>query len=101
MVGPALFNATYLIEGATRPDYDAWRQPMSALSLGDGGWIQIANFIVFGLLIGCFAVGLRTDLVRGVSAIWAPLLQGLVALGLIIDGAFVQDSQGYPPGQCA
>ncbi|MBA2287066.1 MAG: DUF998 domain-containing protein [Ktedonobacteraceae bacterium] len=97
VVGPVLFNATYLIEGATRPNYDAWRQPMSALSLGDGGWIQVANFIVFGLLIGCFAIGLRAALVRGVSAIWAPLLQGLVALGLVIDGAFVQDPQGYPP----
>lgn len=50
VVEPVLFNGAYLVEGATRPVYDAWRQAASALSLGDGGWMQIANFIVFGLL---------------------------------------------------
>jgi Protein of unknown function (DUF998) len=99
VVGPVLFNGAYLVEGATRPGYEAWRQAVSALSLGDGGWMQITNFIVFGLLIGCFAAGLRAALVPGVGATWAPLLQGLVALGLVVAGVFVQDpTPGYPPG---
>ena len=99
VVGPVLFIGTFLIEGATRPNYDAWRQAVSALSLGDGGWIQNANFIVFGILLGCFAVGLRAALAPGIGATWAPRLQVLVALGLIVDGVFVQDpAPGYPPG---
>ncbi len=37
VVGSVGFTATWLVEGATRPGYDAWRQPISALSLGPGG----------------------------------------------------------------
>jgi len=88
VVGPALFISTYLIAGATRPGYDAWRQAVSALGLGPSGWVQSVNFIVFGLLIGCFTVGLRAALARGAVAIWAPLLQGVIALGLLLDGLF-------------
>ena len=35
--GAFLFTATYLLEGATRPGYSSWQQPISALSLGPGG----------------------------------------------------------------
>jgi hypothetical protein len=99
LVGAVLFTITYLIEGVTRPGYDAWKQPISALSLGPGGWIQITNFIVFGLLVSCSAIGLRAALAPGIGATWAPLLHGLAGLGLILDGVFVQDPEhGYPPG---
>ncbi|HET9110712.1 MAG TPA: hypothetical protein VFN78_07805, partial [Ktedonobacterales bacterium] len=33
-IGALLFTVVYLLEGATRPGYDALRQPISALSLG-------------------------------------------------------------------
>ena len=99
IIGSLLFNAVYLIAGAVRPGYDPWRQPMSALSLGDGGWVQMANFIIFGLLIICFAIGLRVSLASGVAATWGPILQVMVALGLILAGIFSQDpAPGYPPG---
>ena len=99
IAGPVLFNIVYLIEGATRPGYDAWRQPVSALSLGDSGWTQIANFIVFGLLVSAFAFGLRSVLAPGPARLWAPLLQVVVGLGLLVAGIFVQDpAQGYPVG---
>jgi hypothetical membrane protein len=86
LAGPVLFIGTFLIEGATRPGYDAWRQAVSALGLGPGGGVQRADFIVFGLLIGLFALGLRAALARGAAAFWAPLLQGVIALGLLLDG---------------
>lgn len=86
LAGPVLFIGTFLIEGATRPGYDAWRQAVSDLGLGPGGGVQRADFIVFGLLIGLFALGLRAVLARGAAAFWAPLLQGVIALGLLLDG---------------
>jgi hypothetical protein len=49
---------TLLVEGATRPGYDAWTMAGSALSLSDQGWMQITNFIISGLFIVGFAVGL-------------------------------------------
>src|SRR5690348_7289944 len=73
VVGPILFTTTYLIEGALHPGYDLVRQPISDLELVTNGWTQSANFILFGLLIACFAFGLRKELVRGVGVIWIPL----------------------------
>ncbi len=39
---------TILIDGATRPGYEPWRNFVSQLSTGERGWLQIANFIVAG-----------------------------------------------------
>jgi hypothetical protein len=99
IVGSVLFTAAFLVEGATREGYDVWRQPISALSLGAGGWVQGVNFVVFGLLLGCYAGGLHMVLAPGLGWKWAPRLQAVAALGLIVDGVFAQDpALGYPPG---
>jgi hypothetical protein len=58
IAGP-LFVGAFLLEGATRADYDPLRHPLSSLALGDFGWTQIANFIVAGLLTLAFSIGLR------------------------------------------
>jgi hypothetical protein len=101
-IGPLLFTMVYLIEGATRPGYDAWRQAASALSLSEQGWMQIVNFIVCGLLILGFAVGLWQTLRGGRGATWGPILLAAVGAGLMIAGIFVTDpAQGYPPGTLA
>jgi hypothetical membrane protein len=99
LFGPVLFTLVYLIEGATRSGYDPWRQAISALSLSDQGWMQIANFLVSGLLILGFAAGLRQVWSRGRGATWGPLLLAVVGAGLIVAGVFVTDpGLGYPPG---
>jgi hypothetical protein len=98
-IGPLLFILVFLIEGATRPSYSAWHNFVSSLSLSDQGWMQIANFLVCGLLMLCFALGLRQVLRSGKGAVWGPLLLGVFGLSLIIAGLFVTDpSLGYPPG---
>ena len=98
-IGPLLFVLVVLVEDATRPSYDAWRQAASALSLSDQGWMQITNFIVSGLLILGFAVGVRQTFQKGRSATWGPILLAVVGVGLIIAGLFVTDPAfGYPPG---
>ncbi len=98
-IGPALFTAAYLVEGATRPGYDALRMAASSLSLSDQGWMQILNFIVCGGLILGFALGLRQTLPDGPGVTWGPILVGAVGAGLILAGVFVTDpALGYPPG---
>src|SRR5258708_14157841 len=97
VIGSLLFTVVYLIEGATRPGYDPWRQAISALSLGPGGWVQQANFVVFGVLTLISAFGWRQVLKPRAGAIWFPILQGTAGLGLIIAGFFSQDpAPGYP-----
>ncbi len=99
VIGPPLFFAVLLIEGATRPGYSAWRTDGSYLALSNQGWEQIANFIVFGLLCIAFAVGLRRIWRTGRASVWGPRLVGLFGLGLLIAGVFVTDpGGGYPPG---
>ena len=98
-VGGLLFALIYLIEGITRPGYDIWQHSISLLSLGPGGWVQQVNFVVFGVITLCSAIGWRQALAPGVGAIGYPILRGLEGVGLIVDGVFSQDpADGYPPG---
>jgi len=98
-IGPLLFIIVLLIEGATRPGYSAWHNYGSSLSLGPGGWMQIANFLVCGLLMLCFAIGLRQVFRTGRGSVWGPILLGVFGVGLMVAGVFVTDpSLGYPPG---
>lgn len=47
VAGP-LFIVVALIQAFTRSGFDPVRHPLSLLSLGDLGWIQITNFVVGG-----------------------------------------------------
>jgi hypothetical membrane protein len=96
-IGPLLFIVVFLIEGATRPHYSVWQDAVSALSLGEGGWMQSTNFIVCGALVLGFAIGLRRVLRTGRGSTWGPILLGIVGLSMIGAGIFVTDpGLGYP-----
>ena len=97
--GGLAFTGVYLAEGATRAGYRALAQPISALSLGPGGWVQQLNFIVFGVLVCLSAAGWRAALAPGRGAVAFPALRVIAGVGLVMDGLFAQDpSGGYPPG---
>ncbi len=98
VVGPVLFIVAFLIEGATRGGgYSAWHHMVSSLSVGPEGWMQIANFIVCGLLVTGFAVGLRRALGSGKGATWGPILLAVFGVCLVGAGIFVTDPvNGYP-----
>jgi Protein of unknown function (DUF998) len=98
VAGP-LFLAVALLQALTRDGFDLGRHPLSLLSLGELGWIQIANFVVAGLLTLAFAVGLRRVLHPGRGGTWGPLLIGAYGVGLIGGGVFLADAgAGFPPG---
>lgn len=61
--------------------------------------MQQVNFVVFGVAIGCPALGWRAALAQGLGATAIPALKGVTALALIADGLFSQDpAKGFPPG---
>jgi hypothetical protein len=98
IAGP-LFTVAWIVEGATRANYHPLRHPVSSLAFGDFGWMQIANFIVAGLVTLAFAIGLRRALQPLGGSRWGPLLIGAYAIGLLGAGIFVTDPvSGYPPG---
>ncbi len=88
MLGSVLFSGVYLIAGTLRPGYDPVRESISALGVGPHGWVQSANFILFGLFSAGVTVALRRALAPGRGALAVPLLRALAALGLLLDGAF-------------
>ena len=100
LVAGPLFVAVAAGQMLIRTGFDLARHPMSMLSVGDLGWIQIANFVVGGALAVAFAIGLGRALSDGGrAATWGPRLIGLYGLGLIAGGIFPPDpALGFPPG---
>lgn len=98
LAGP-VFTIVWLVTGSVRNGYDPIRNPISALSLGESGWTQIANFIATGLLTLVLAFSLRrVQRSRGGPA-WLPILIAIVGIGFLGTGFFVTDPiNGYPPG---
>jgi hypothetical protein len=95
---PIFLGAT-VIQAATRDGFDPVVHPLSLLSLGDLGWIQIANFVVSGLLALAGAAGLRRAYADGPGSTWGPRLFGLYGIALVWGGVFVADPAfGYPAG---
>ena len=62
VAGP-LFLAVWLVQALTRDGFDPGRHPISLLSLGGAGWIQILNFVTAGVLY------VATAVVTGLAAI--------------------------------
>lgn len=86
VAGTILFPIIYLIECATRPGYNAWQQAISTLSLGPGGWIQQANFIMCGASIIWLACVWHQILRGVVCARWYPIVRGIEGVALILVG---------------
>jgi hypothetical protein len=98
IAGP-LFLAVWLVQALTREGFDPRRHPISLLSLGDWGFVQIANFMVTGVLFVLTAIGLRRALGTGKASTWGPRLIALHGIGLVIAGVFKTDpGAGFPSG---
>src|SRR4051812_38032909 len=85
VAGP-LFIVVVVIQAVTRTGFDLGYHPLSLLSLGDLGWIQVINFVVTGMLFVACAVGLRRAPLAGRGRTWGPTLVGAFGVGLIVSG---------------
>ena len=98
VAGPFFAIAT-LTHAFLREGFNVVRHPASLLSLGDLGWIQIANFVLTGTLFIVCGIGLRRVLTTGVGSRWASRFFILYGIGLIMGGVFTADpGLGFPPG---
>jgi hypothetical protein len=96
VAGP-LFLTTWLVQVLVRDGFDPRKHTLSLLALGEGGWVQIANFVVTGALFVACAVGLHRADAPGTR--WGPRLVALLGVGLIMGGVFVTDpGAGFPAG---
>jgi hypothetical protein len=102
LVGPLFFFVLVLIDGATRAGYNAMHHAISTLALGPGGWVLTAALVVLGVLLACFAIGLRRVLNPGRGSTWGPIFIAVSGLAFIGEGIFATDpTLGYPPGLVA
>lgn len=99
VVASPLWAAVSLTQAATRQGFDITRHPLSALSNGSLGWLQITNFLLAGTLLALGASGLRRSLHGTPGGTWAPRLVRIGGIGMIAAGAFVMDPvDGFPTG---
>ncbi|TCO58639.1 DUF998 domain-containing protein [Actinocrispum wychmicini] len=93
-VAAPVWTVVSLAQAATREGFDITRHPLSALSNGEFGWLQILNFLVCGVLTVVGSVGLR----RVVGG-WAPRLVLVNGIGMVAAGLFTMDpGGGFPVG---
>lgn len=98
LAGP-LWVAVVLAQGLTRTGFDLRRHPVSVLSNGDLGWVQIADFVLAGLLCLGAARALRRVPHPALGPVAGPWLVGQYGLGLVLSGIFVADPvDGFPAG---
>jgi len=98
LAGP-LYIAVTAIQASTRAGFDPTHHRYNLLTTGDLGWIHRTNYIVAGVLMLLFAVGVRRMLGQGLAAMWGPLLLGLYGAAYIASGVFPADPVvGFPPG---
>ncbi|GAA3211060.1 DUF998 domain-containing protein [Actinocorallia longicatena] len=94
-VASPLWAAVSLAQAFTREGFDLTRHPLSQLSTGDLGWLQITNFLVGGLLTIAGSFGLR----RVLDSTWAPRLVLVNGVGMAAAGVFRMDpADGFPVG---
>jgi hypothetical protein len=96
MVGPALFVTVLVVLTVLRYDFMlgiGWRpvgDPAGAwpsgLALGPYGWVQTANFVVSGLLLMVFAVGLHRGATGGRGSWGGPVLLFVAGMAMALMG---------------
>jgi hypothetical membrane protein len=101
--GPIVFSLTFAVQGLFRSgEYDPVSEPVSALEAGPNGWIQQVNFVVFGLSMLVYAVGLNRAIATARLRTVSGVLLLLTGIGLLLAAALPlrQDAAGatYDPG---
>ena len=103
IAGPVLFTLTFVGQELFRmEEYSPLAEQVSALEAGPNGWIQQANFFVFGILTIVFAIGLHQGLRPSRFGVVGPALFFVTGIAAIMAGAFPlrEDAAGvtYDPG---
>ena len=86
IVAGAMLPTVLWIDGATRPGYSLWHHGASQLGLGERAGLQTGNFVLGGILVVGFSIGVRRVLQSGRGATWGPTLLAAAGIGLVVAG---------------
>jgi len=96
MIGSALFVAVFALQDILCPGFNWLSTAVSEHALGSYGWIQIANFIVVGLLLLVFARGVAEEFREGTASRLEPLFLTILGFCILLSGPFVTDPAPAP-----
>lgn len=82
IVAGAMLPTVLWTDGATRPGYSLWHHGASQRGLGERARLQTVNFVLGGMLVVGFAIGIRRVLQSGRGANWGPTLLAAAGIGL-------------------
>jgi Protein of unknown function (DUF998) len=100
IVAGAMLPTVLWIDGATRPGYSLWHHGASQLGLGERASLQTGNFVLAGILVVGFSIGVRRVLQSGRGATWGSSLLSAAGIGLVVAGIVpTNPALGYPPGE--
>lgn len=92
ILGPILFTVGFIAQGFFRTDlrsgYNPIAQQISDLIAGPSGWVQQVNFVVLGLLLITFAIGLHRGVRGARPGVLGPALVAWNGVELVIAGIF-------------
>ena len=98
VVATGLFLLAVIVQGAARPDYDAWQQSISALSLSEQGWVQDLFFALLGAALLSTVSTWHRVLRGGIGDRAYPAFTALLGLSLLAAAWWSQDpAPGYDP----
>jgi Protein of unknown function (DUF998) len=99
MIGPAVFVLVLVVLTLMQYDFmveTGWPWP-SGLALGTLGWLQVLNFVFFGLTMIAFAVGLHRSVAVGGRMSWVgPILFIVAGVAMVLLG-FKVDNPSFTP----
>ena len=90
-VAPVFFVTVFTVEGWLRPGYDQASMFVSELSIGPRGWVQVANFVITGVLLLYFTRGVAIHLNWNKTARVGITLLRIIGWSLVLSGLFVTD----------
>lgn len=88
LAAPLVFTMLVILQGVLQHDYSHMALPVSALAAWPIGWLQTLNFVVFGLLVIAFAVGLHHGIVAVRNGLLGPALLVLSGVGILMAATF-------------
>ena len=91
IIAPIIFVIAFTIAGFYRENYSSISNFISELSIGDNGWIQISNFMVFGALSFIFSVNVLKEFRKRGIPKTGPVILMFISISYFFSGPFVTD----------
>ena len=88
IAGPIIFTVVALMQSLLRQDHSLVAHPISALAAGSSGWVQNVNFLLFGLLMIAYGVGLHLGVRPSRAGVVGVVFLVLSGIGLMWGGLF-------------